>query len=271
MIESKVYGLRRSADRRYGVVPQCDSQCVGCELCPRGSADTRRGKKTRCRAGSRRKSDALRVVLIGVPNCGKTTLLNALTGSRLRTGNCPGVTVGESAVRSGEITYIDLPGVYSLSPSGSEGADESEVARRRLYGGGYDAVLCVADASAPERSLGLAVRLSAAGIPFVLAMNMADTARKKGVRTRRRRAVGPRFARASSRSGACGGRGSTSCAPPSPRPRAKPRRDGGRTRRRARIRARTRPQRLNLIRTYLGKRIRVRLRVRFRASTMLSP
>lgn len=183
MIESKVYGLRRSADRRYGVVPQCDSQCVGCELCPRGSADTRRGKKTRRRAGSRRKSDALRVVLIGVPNCGKTTLLNALTGSRLRTGNCPGVTVGESAVRSGEITYIDLPGVYSLSPSGSEGADESEVARRRLYGGGYDAVMCVADASAPERSLGLAVRLSAAGIPFVLAMNMADTARKKGVRT----------------------------------------------------------------------------------------
>ena len=115
----------------------------------------------------------------GNPNCGKTTLFNALTGANARTGNFPGVTVtrSESVCRARpEITLVDLPGVYALRPY----SDEERVTRSYLLGGAADAVISIADATCPARSLYLTLQLLELGVPVVLALNVMDALRAGG-------------------------------------------------------------------------------------------
>ena len=119
------------------------------------------------------------LALAGNPNCGKTTLFNALTGANARTGNFPGVTVtrSESVCRTRpEITLVDLPGVYALRPY----SDEERVTRSYLLGGAADAVISIADATCPARSLYLTLQLLELGRPVVVALNMMDEVRSHG-------------------------------------------------------------------------------------------
>ena len=119
------------------------------------------------------------LALAGNPNCGKTTLFNALTGANARTGNFPGVTVtrSESVCRARpEITLVDLPGVYALRPY----SDEERVTRSYLLDGAADAVISIADATCPARSLYLTLQLLELGVPVVLALNVMDALRAGG-------------------------------------------------------------------------------------------
>ncbi len=121
----------------------------------------------------------LRIALAGNPNCGKTTLFNALTGSNQFVGNCPGVTVekkeGKLKKHDGVIV-TDLPGIYSLSPY----TLEEVVARNYLIGERPDAILNIVDGTNLERNLYLTTQLTELGIPVVMAINMMDIVRKSG-------------------------------------------------------------------------------------------
>ncbi|MDQ3036852.1 MAG: 50S ribosome-binding GTPase, partial [Myxococcota bacterium] len=129
------------------------------------------------------------VVLAGNPNAGKTTLFNALTGARARTGNYPGVTVERRVGRvelevasapSIAIDLVDLPGTYSLSAR----SPEEQVAVDALVplaGPSADAVVVVCDSSALERHLYFAIQILETGVPVVLALNMMDDARAAGI------------------------------------------------------------------------------------------
>ncbi len=121
----------------------------------------------------------LRIALAGNPNCGKTTLFNALTGSNQFVGNWPGVTVekkeGKLKKHSG-VVITDLPGIYSLSPY----TLEEVVARNYLIGERPDAVLNIIDGTNLERNLYLTTQLTELGIPVVVAINMMDIVRKNG-------------------------------------------------------------------------------------------
>ena len=123
-----------------------------------------------------------RIALAGNPNCGKTCIFNALTGTRQHVGNYPGVTVesksGKFALGELEIELIDLPGVYSLSSS----SPEEEVAFRELTAPGIDLIINVVDSTIPQRSLYLTTQLAELHIPMLLAFNMSDDARKKGMK-----------------------------------------------------------------------------------------
>ncbi|MBR4957609.1 MAG: ferrous iron transport protein B, partial [Lentisphaeria bacterium] len=123
-----------------------------------------------------------RIALAGNPNCGKTCIFNALTGARQHVGNYPGVTVeskhGFFELNGYEIELIDLPGVYSLSSS----SPEEEVVFQELTGPGIDLILNVVDSTIPRRSLYLTTQLAELHIPMVLAFNMTDDARKKGLK-----------------------------------------------------------------------------------------
>jgi ferrous iron transport protein B len=123
--------------------------------------------------------DNIRIALAGNPNCGKTTLFNALTGSNQFVGNWPGVTVekkeGKLRRRDG-VTITDLPGIYSLSPY----TLEEVVARNYLIGERPDAILNIVDGTNLERNLYLTTQLTELGIPVVMAINMMDVVRKSG-------------------------------------------------------------------------------------------
>ncbi len=128
------------------------------------------------------------VALIGNPNSGKTSLFNALTGARQRTGNWPGVTVErkEGEYRHGDDHFhlVDLPGTYSLDPEDT--AADERIARDYLVSRQADVVVNIADASHLERALYLTLQLAETGIPQVLALNMMDLAEKRGIRLDRR-------------------------------------------------------------------------------------
>ena len=121
------------------------------------------------------------VALAGNPNSGKTTLFNALTGSRQQVGNYPGVTVEkkEGTCRHGdeEVRVVDLPGTYSLTAY----SQEERVARNFILEEKPDVVVDVVDVSNLERNLYLAVQLMELGVPVVLAFNMSDVARQRGL------------------------------------------------------------------------------------------
>ena len=122
------------------------------------------------------------VALAGNPNCGKTTMFNAITGARQRVGNYPGITVerkeGSYQVNGLEVQLIDLPGTYSLTAYSLE----ELVARNVLVDERPDVVVDIVDATALERSLYLAVQFMELGVPLVLALNMMDEVKKKGIR-----------------------------------------------------------------------------------------
>lgn len=121
----------------------------------------------------------LRIALAGNPNCGKTTLFNALTGSNQFVGNWPGVTVEkkEGKLKKQEgVIITDLPGIYSLSPY----TLEEVVARNYLIGERPDAILNIVDGTNLERNLYLTTQLTELGIPVVVAINMMDIVRKNG-------------------------------------------------------------------------------------------
>ena len=122
----------------------------------------------------------MKVALAGNPNCGKTTLFNALTGSNQYVGNWPGVTVekkeGTAHLGDRAITVVDLPGIYSLSPYSME----EIVARDFIIGEGPDAVIDIVDATNLERNLYLTVQLLELERPLVLALNFMDEVKARG-------------------------------------------------------------------------------------------
>ncbi len=129
---------------------------------------------------------ALSIALVGNPNTGKSTLFSALAGVRQRTGNYPGVTVekkvGHLTIGDQRLSLIDLPGTYSLAPrSPDEMVAVDVLLARRLDVPPPDMVLCIVDASNLERNLYLVSQVLALGLPTVVALNMIDVARRKGL------------------------------------------------------------------------------------------
>jgi ferrous iron transport protein B len=126
----------------------------------------------------------LTIALVGNPNCGKTTLFNALTGSRQRVGNWPGVTVEKKSGffihESCRVNVVDLPGVYLLDAVGGVAQDE-EVARQYVLAQEADLIVNILDASNLERNLYLTTQLLEMRVPLALALNMGDVAQSKGV------------------------------------------------------------------------------------------
>lgn len=122
---------------------------------------------------------SIKIALAGNPNCGKTTLFNALTGSNQFVGNWPGVTVEKKEGRlkgNKDVTIVDLPGIYSLSPY----TLEEVVARNYLINERPDAILNIVDGTNLERNLYLSTQLIELGIGMVIAVNMMDILEKKG-------------------------------------------------------------------------------------------
>lgn len=122
---------------------------------------------------------AVKIALAGNPNCGKTTLFNALTGSNQFVGNWPGVTVEKKEGKLKgfkDVIIMDLPGIYSLSPY----TLEEVVARNYLIGQRPDAILNIVDGTNIERNLYLSTQLLELGIPIVMAVNMMDVLEKTG-------------------------------------------------------------------------------------------
>ena len=121
----------------------------------------------------------IKIALAGNPNCGKTTLFNALTGSNQFVGNWPGVTVEKKEGRlknHKDVVVTDLPGIYSLSPY----TLEEVVARNYLIEERPDAILNIVDGTNLERNLYLTTQLTELGIPVVIALNMMDIVKKQG-------------------------------------------------------------------------------------------
>lgn len=121
------------------------------------------------------------IALGGNPNCGKSALFNALTGIRQKTGNWPGVTVdrkeGRFRLNDGEVRVIDLPGIYSLDASSLD----EKITRDYLLSRDADLIVNVIDASNLERNLYFSVQLREMGVPILVALNMMDVARKRGM------------------------------------------------------------------------------------------
>ncbi len=122
---------------------------------------------------------AIKIALAGNPNCGKTTLFNALTGSNQFVGNWPGVTVEKKEGKlkgHKDVIIMDLPGIYSLSPY----TLEEVVARNYLIGDRPDAIINIIDGTNIERNLYLSTQIMELGIPVIMAINMMDVVEKNG-------------------------------------------------------------------------------------------
>lgn len=120
------------------------------------------------------------ICIVGNPNCGKTTLFNALTGSKQKVGNWPGVTVdkkvGSYSHEGEQVEIVDLPGIYSITPASSSGEDE-RIARDYILTDEAQAVVNIVDASNLERNLYLTAQLIEMRVPVVVAVNMLDIAK----------------------------------------------------------------------------------------------
>ena len=124
---------------------------------------------------------SVKIALAGNPNCGKTTLFNALTGSNQFVGNWPGVTVEKKEGKlkgHKDVVLTDLPGIYSLSPY----TLEEVVARNYILQEKPDAIINIVDGTNIERNLYLTTQLIETGVPVVIALNMTDLLEKRGIK-----------------------------------------------------------------------------------------
>lgn len=124
-------------------------------------------------------SDKINIALAGNPNCGKTTLFNELTGSNGYVGNWPGVTVEKKMATwkaNHDVTFVDLPGIYSLSPY----SPEEVVSRDYVVNDRPDAVINLIDVTNLERNLYLTTQVLEAGRPVVVGLNMCDLLKERG-------------------------------------------------------------------------------------------
>ena len=137
---------------------------------------------TRPEPGAREPLEASGVVLVGNPNVGKSALFGALTGSYVTVSNYPGTTVerieGSAVLEGVKVRVLDTPGANSFNPS----SEDERVARDVLITGRHRAVVAVGDAKNVERTLVLAIQVAEMRVPFVLALNMSDEARARGIR-----------------------------------------------------------------------------------------
>ncbi|HEX6850075.1 MAG TPA: FeoB small GTPase domain-containing protein, partial [Candidatus Polarisedimenticolaceae bacterium] len=137
---------------------------------------------TQPESGTREPLEASDVVLVGNPNVGKSALFGALTGSYVTVSNYPGTTVerieGSAFLDGVKVRVLDTPGANSFNPS----SDDERVARDVLITGRHRAVVAVGDAKNVERTLVLAIQIAEMRVPFVLALNMSDEARARGIR-----------------------------------------------------------------------------------------
>ncbi len=124
----------------------------------------------------------LKVLLIGQPNVGKSSILNALTGAKATVSNYPGttvdITVGRAEINGTKYVFVDTPGIYNLFPSSME----EEITEKAVIEEDYEFVINVVDATALERNLIITVALAELGIPMIIAVNFWEEAEKKGIR-----------------------------------------------------------------------------------------
>ena len=176
-------------DRAYRVTVSCNGDCQRCARKQPSAQDREHMRRAHHHEKAHHPSSydptahdqhQWRVALVGNPNCGKTTLFNALTGSNQYVGNWPGVTVekkeGTAKLGDASFTVVDLPGVYSLSPYSME----ELVARRFIVDEKPDAIINIVDATNLERNLYLTMQLLELERPMVLALNFMDEVEKTG-------------------------------------------------------------------------------------------
>ncbi|KAF3982484.1 MAG: Fe(2+) transporter permease subunit FeoB [Methylococcales symbiont of Hymedesmia sp. n. MRB-2018] len=126
------------------------------------------------------------IAVVGNPNCGKTTLFNALTGSRQQVGNWPGVTVekktGKYSYNKKQITVVDLPGTYSLGSTDDDVSLDEKLARDYVASNQSDLIINIVDASNLERNLYLTSQLIEMRVPMILVFNMMDELKRRGIK-----------------------------------------------------------------------------------------